>query len=458
MISTLKNIPSNRSQYLFLSIAIIYLYLVGLPFILFDYNQDLNIKFFISITIFFTLSLLIIVNVETKIKQFVFPILLMNVPGAIDNFFPSFNADIYDSVNLPISVISYLDLFIISFFVIRLFIYKEKIEIKFDYFKVIFILITIIYSLIFIFIHINSEYNVNSYAGILLFFRIFFLLIIIDNIYINHSINLKYFYLGFISSFILLIVDAFIYTYLFTHAQHLNHSTFANNVFSNIIVFYYAIYLVYFKKNSLIMFSLVAVMLIMTGGKAATISFLLLFILLYYVKKVTKYKQILKYLFIVFTISITYSLLNYINSHDYINVFSSLYTRGILWGISLEMSFDHIFEGVGYWSWNNYKYEYDFLDLGVFGSYTLWNTPVLLDAHNGYLHILSEFGIIIWILLYSIFYYTYKRINFYYFIPFFIWLITEITNAGINKHQILVFIIFFLYIIFQTKNPKGERQ
>ena len=116
MISTLKNIPSNRSQYLFLSIAIIYLYLVGLPFILFDYNQDLNIKFFISITIFFTLSLLIIVNVETKIKQFVFPILLMNVPGAIDNFFPSFNADIYDSVNLPISVISYLDLFIIGFF------------------------------------------------------------------------------------------------------------------------------------------------------------------------------------------------------------------------------------------------------------------------------------------------------------------------------------------------------
>ena len=458
MIGTVKNITYNYNQYLFLSIATIYLYLVSLPFILFDYNQNLNIKFFISLTIFLLLSFLIISNIETKIKQFLFPILIMNIPGAIDNFFPSFSADIYDSVNLPISVISYLDLFIISFFLVKLFIFKENIKIKFDYFKIIFILITIIYSLIFIFIHTQSQYSANAYAGILLFFRIFFLLTIIDEIYLNQNINLKYFYLGFMSSFILLIIDAFIYSYIFTNSQHLSHSTFANNVFGNILVFYYAIYLVYFKKNSLIIFSLIAIMLIMTGGKAAAVSFLLLFILLYYARKVANYKHFFKYLFIILSISIIYVFVDYLSSHDYINAFSSLYTRGILWGISIEMFLNHIFEGIGYWTWNSYKYEYDFMGLGIFDNHILWNTPQLLDTHNGYLHILSEFGIIIWVLLYSTFYYVYKRINFYYFIPFLIWLITEITNAGINKHQILVFTIFFLYIIYKTKRSTIERE
>lgn len=454
MINTLSDISYTRSQYLFLSIFTVYLYFVGLPFILFEYNKDLNIKFFISLSIFLVLIFFIISNVETKIKQFTFPILIMNVPGAIDNFFPSFPSDIYTDVSLPISVISYLDLFIVAFFLSKIFIYKEKIEMKLDYFKIIFLLISVIYSLIFIFIHINSEYNVNAYAGILLFFRMFFLLLIIDNLYINKNINLKYFYLGFVLSFVLLLLDAFVYSYIFTDAPHLNHSTFANNVFANIIVFYYAIYLIYFKKNSLLMFSIVAATLIFTAGKAATLSFLLLFILLYYVKNIIKYKQVFKYLFIFLSIFIIYLFIRYLNSHDFIHTFSSLYTRGILWGISIEMFFDHIFQGTGYWTWNSYKYDYDFLELGIFDNHTLWSSAYLLDAHNGYLHILAEFGIIIWTLLYSLFYYVYKRIDFYYFIPFLIWLITEITNAGINKHQIFVFVIFLLYLTYKTKNAE----
>ncbi|MDQ7047917.1 MAG: O-antigen ligase family protein [Sulfurovum sp.] len=456
----LNNVDTScqSENYIFLAFLTLFIYCVSIPFIIFDYNQDLNIKFFISLAVFFILSLLIIVNAKTRIKQFVFPILIMNVPGAIDNFFPSFDADIYESVSLPISIISYLDLFIIGFFLVKLFIYKEQIKVKFDYFKITFIVITIIYGFIYLFIHTSTPYSANTYAGILVFFRLFFLLIIIDEIYIDNSINIRYFYLGLLTSFILLIMDSFVYTYIFTHAERMNHSTFANNVFGNIIVLYYAIFLVYFKKKSIILFLIVISMLLLTGGKAATMSFLLLFIFIYYSKHIKKNKQIIKYIFITLFLCIIYFAYTYLATHDYIGTFSSLYTRGIIWVISIEMFSDHIFEGVGYWTWNSYKYEYDFLELGVFGTHTLWGAPYLLDAHNGYLHILSEFGIIIWILLYSIFYYVYKRVNFYYFIPFLVWLITEITNAGINKHQILVFVIFFLYIIYQTKHRTSERE
>lgn len=439
-----------QKQYLFLAIFFLYVFSVFIPFIYFTLNQDLNFKFLISLSIFLFISLFLILNFEVKIKQFIFPILIMNIPGAIDNFFPSFSADPYPSIDTTISVISYFDIFIIFYFIIRILMNKKIINVEFDYIKTIFLILTILYSSIYVSNHLFDIYYVNGYGGILLFFRMFFILIIIDEIYTSKKIYWSYFYYGLITSFLLLIIDALINTYIIAKVPYLTHSTFANNVFSNIAVFIYAISWIYFQKRSYVILILTFSVLLLSGGKGAIIGLFFLIFFIYY-SNIKKFKRLIQLVSITILAFSLYRIVEFINSSDYISAFSSMYTRSILWDISIQMIKDHLLFGTGYWTWNSCKYAYDFLLLGTYKTHVLWQDPYLLDAHNGYLHVLSEFGIMIFILIYSIFYYVYKKIHFYYFIPFFIWLLTEITNAGINKHQIFIFVIFFLYLTLKTR-------
>ena len=112
------------------------------------------------------------------------------------------------------------------------------------------------------------------------------------------------------------------------------------------------------------------------------------------------------------------------------------------------MIIDNIYSGVGNWSWNYYKYDYGYfyvsmkyLEGDIFGDY------LLLDAHNGYLHFMAENGIFIFVAFYSIFITSFKNMKLKIFLPFIIFLLTEIMNAGINKLQVQIFVIITLYIL-----------
>lgn len=125
---------------------------------------------------------------------------------------------------------------------------------------------------------------------------------------------------------------------------------------------------------------------------------------------------------------------------------NSMITRVLLWQASAEMIAENPLLGVGPGRWNSVKHDYGF------------PRAVLIDAHNGFLQITSEFGfvgLLLYLALLGIAVVRWLRArNVDQFAPaaicglgLVVWLFTEMTNAGINKYRISCFVILLLAII-----------
>ena len=107
------------------------------------------------------------------------------------------------------------------------------------------------------------------------------------------------------------------------------------------------------------------------------------------------------------------------------------------------MIYNNPFFGIGPRLWNIKKYDYGF------------DTPILIDSHNGYLNILSEYGIIVGLLiLYLLFYpllHFNKNFKYSPLIAFiYLFSITELSNSGTYKYQIFSLLVMSSLIFYNN--------
>lgn len=131
---------------------------------------------------------------------------------------------------------------------------------------------------------------------------------------------------------------------------------------------------------------------------------------------------------------------------------SSLITRLKLYNTSMQMFRAHPVCGIGVGRWNIQKNAYGF------------DEHLLIDSHNGYLSLLSQYGLLGLPLLYFIYLYPIVKIfrnskaNKAYGLLFFLSIInlyvafSDLSNSGIFKHQIFCLLAFNSICLLQTKN------
>ncbi len=143
-----------------------------------------------------------------------------------------------------------------------------------------------------------------------------------------------------------------------------------------------------------------------------------------------------------------------VNDTEWNEGVNSMMTRVLLWQASVRMINDSPVVGVGPGQWNAVKNDYGF------------PRTIMIDAHNGFLQIGGEFGIL-GLILYGallgiilIRWLRLRRID--QFAPaalcglgLAVWLFTELTNAGINKYRVSCFV--FLLAAFIMNDSRGRR-
>ncbi len=137
---------------------------------------------------------------------------------------------------------------------------------------------------------------------------------------------------------------------------------------------------------------------------------------------------------------------------------SSLITRISLFQSSFNMIEEQPYVGIGVGRWNYLKQDYGF------------EIPVLIDAHNGYLAILSQYGLfgiplLIFIYFLPLFYYyklrnTETPLKYLAFINFGM-AFCELSNAGIMKYQVFALLTFNTIVLIKLnleKNNTGQEE
>jgi O-antigen ligase len=142
---------------------------------------------------------------------------------------------------------------------------------------------------------------------------------------------------------------------------------------------------------------------------------------------------------------------------------SSLMTRQKLYATSIKMFREHPLAGVGVGRWNFLKRDYGF------------NEFVLIDAHNGYLAILSQYGLLGVPLIILLFIYPWiilVRLKGTVPSNFLLWLglvnvfvsFSELSNAGVFKHQIFGLLTFNVLVVLtlasnnRAAEPEGNME
>jgi O-antigen ligase len=131
---------------------------------------------------------------------------------------------------------------------------------------------------------------------------------------------------------------------------------------------------------------------------------------------------------------------------------NSLITRLQLYTTSINMFITHPVEGIGAGRWDLYKNKYGFPEF------------LLIDSHNGYLSVISQYGLLGIPLIFLIYIFPIIRIYrlrsntdmpFLFFlalINFYI-AIADLSNSGIFKHQIFALLAFNTLCLLQIRPP-----
>jgi len=324
-----------------------------------------------------------------------------------------------------------------------------------------------------VFLHFDTQYLGPYFFG-LYQIRYFMLLALVVSLF-DIKNDFKYLFWGVCLASVLLIFESFATTYIRGGVgQRLGSGNFAVNVFGNLLAAL-ALFLYFGRRYVpvrngaklflfICMLSLVAAMLL-TGTKGSLFSLLVSFVLLWrYAGFKSKSSYLLFYgpvlLFVSAAVYFFYVYVGHLVSlhlfddgYVYDSGTSSLRTRVVLWGITLDMIKDHYIFGIGNGLWNYLKYDY--------GS----PFDVLLDPHNDYLNFVVNYGVVgvgaVFLCylypLYNVLFlkmrstsHNFANSDYVVFASFIIPLaISSFTNANTAKHQ--VFALFILFLLFSYK-------
>ena len=445
---------------------------------------------FISIIYYIGLIYLFIIN--PKIRWYLLPFVLLTIPPNMDDIFPStYIGYIYERGAARIPIFGNVDISLILLY----FILKNEKRISLDQdnknskttrvlkFTSLILIAVSILSAVRAFGISDNYHNAAIVKGTFMFFRMYFIQLIISLLFKSKN-NINEFIVGASLSSVLLFATA-LYNTLSKGASRLQ-GAFGMNVYGNFMVLLSVLFLAAFninenkgKRKIMIIGILVSILqLFLTGTRMAVLALgfgIVIYLLLSRIK-------IRKKIIIVASIVISIGLgsimnLSYFNNaieriremvlyKEYLaevelSTTTTLGTRLILWNATATMIKEHLYLGVGPSMWNFERYNY-----GV-------HFNVLLDTHNGYLQILSEYGMLAFVtyLVYLIYCLSKsiksvkasKDINNYNFflgitVAIITWLLTEFTNAGITKPQIQVFVwgMFTMLVVNQANSYEKD--
>ena len=443
----------------------------------------------ISVVIFILISFASILKEKYYFLFLVF--VLLALPSPIDDIFPSVRFSNIDDSNFAVfPLVTRIDLFLILGILIKLGKIGFKLpQLTLSIFHKIFILLAIpVFYLNLVF---SEDFlDVNLILSHTFHIRYYILTILLLSLY-DISKYSKEIVLSFVISITFLTIEAYVNTQI-KGMDRLTSGSLSLNTFANISASITLFFLYLRKKRkislkiTLFVFTLFLIIIIGSGTRAAFLSFITSFFILAIIESSKKLViNVLKTFFIASLVFYAYFYASNNNkipqrySYTYLSkkihidlsevslnkIFrikrswetNSLVTRLDLFESSLNMVYENPVLGVGAGRWNRYKNYY---------SKNEKIEKVLLDTHNDYLALLSQYGIVLgFVMSYLVFLYPRKLFNslvknnsplkYLYVIPFSMG-ISAFSNSGFFKHQVAAILILCLVILTKLHNDKNE--
>jgi O-antigen ligase len=437
--------------------------------------------------------LICILGIWNRRLYFLFLIfILLAFPSPIDDLFPSVlltNPD--DRVQVVFPLLTRIDLYLLLGILLKLLQKPFKIRvIKATLFLKIFFLIFVV---VFVVNAIKSEdlWDFNLLLAYSYHIRYFILILLLVHLYDINQYK-KQLVLGFVISVIFLFVEANINTYVRGSGRLLSGSL-SLNTFANIsaAIALYIIFLLKYKQLGRglgIITMLIAFLIIIGAGtRGAFLTLIAAFFLIYLM---VNHKKIiinsLKILGAIFLTGVAYfiasnnqylperysyhqiankisidfseSTLSKIIEVKYSEETTSIKSRIDLFESSLNMIDENPFTGIGAGRWNRYKNNYS----------KARNIPkVLLDTHNDYLGLISQYGVVLgllfaWLVFFYPFY-LFRRMGgtmnnslMHLYVINLAMGVAAFSNAGFFKHQVSALLLFVVCSTIKLHMQDGK--
>ena len=376
---------------------------------------------------------------------------MIALPTAINNFIPGVNLGYdFELGAATVPLFTFLDFYCIAGII------RYSFRVNYSSASLLFILIGC--GVVFV---VNSIVSYKETQELLLLISglwqvryILYMYIITQNM-ANISFSLLYY--AIVVSTVFLVLESSAFTYLKGTSALTSGSLGTNslgNYLAGVVLFLLLSRKTYPGILNVMLICLFLFCVLLTDTRMAILS--LLFILLFFW---LKSKALLKLIFLVPVFVLSYNMLpnNYkilslISYSDAKNIVqygfdfdgessidvtpenSPIISRLRLYRTSLNIIYDNPVFGIGPRLWNIRKYDYGF------------DTPILIDSHNGYLNILSEYGVFLGFMITYLFYSPLlrdrKNFEFEPFIAFiYIFLVSELSNSGTSKYQIFALLV-----------------
>ena len=419
-----------------------------------------------SFILFLVTFLLSIISIRFYFIFFIFQ--LISLPSVFNYIFPSILLGVKSDVfNAPFPFITNIDIYLIFGIILGLI---NKRTSAFSSWKISFILISLLVSFL-----LNLITTDNSILAYLLFtgtyhIRFILLLYLLFNLWDFRKYEMELL-IGFVISVAFLFFEALIYSSQ-NGMDRLTSGTLGSNTFGNIIAgIGVSLYFIFrtqkqktYKRLSIFGFILCCAIVILTLNRSSIFAMLIATPVIYFYQRAKPLKNIFYISISIIVIFLAINILPIKNYFNFLpkrlNVFSyfneinfkeevrtsetsSLITRFLLFKTSLKMIEKNPIIGIGNGRWNYLKSKYGF------------NEGVLIDSHNGFLSMISQYGILALPILYYIYLFPFKvwrRVREkVYLIDYFIiinmvMLFCDLTNAGISKYQVASLMIFIMFL------------
>lgn len=418
--------------------------------------------------------------------------IVLAFPAPINDFFPGTYMGIPGEKGVAIfPFFTHIDLFLLIG-LIKAVVQNNKIVFRGS------ILFLIVITCLFFSIFVNFFHYKSSHEQMLLIqglfqFRYLISIYLLLSVY-NISLYKNNILIGFIISIFFLFFESFIYSYRIK-SDVLSSGSLANNVFASIVAAI-LLFLYFVKKRyphsfvfntSIYLAGIVAIItIIATGARMAILAFFVTYFLMSFIESNKKRKLSTKLywlasvvLFVFIVSEVANHLPKRYNPHTitdriHINEFSSdltkfikierswetnsLITRLELYTASIGMFKKNPICGIGVGRWDIMKGDYGFKEY------------LLIDSHNGYLSIISQYGLLGLPLMFFIYFFptlciyinskARKSYNFLFYLAIINLYISfaDLSNSGIFKHQIFCLLAFNAICLLQTSNLTSEKE
>lgn len=473
-------------SYVLLSIFFCSLFL---PYLFIPFNSAIIVLpsiTFLSIAslVLFTL-ILTVSQFSEKLYVMFLPFIALAFPSNVNDFFLSVIISNQEDLNIVgFPLVTHVDLFLIF----GLFKYANGKHNSLKLPRIFSMIITIfcIYLLVTL-LFANKILDIQLTFAYAFQFRFFISLYLVVE-FVEIKKNIQSYYLGIILCIFFLFFESMLNTYL-NNEERLTSGTLGVNSYANIVSAILVLLVMNIKSikfNRVITISAIILtifIILLTETRSALLTALLVLILLNGIRLLKQMRGLavalsigLVFLFVMDSNdNDRYQFHNLIESFDFndVNNFtdlstsaeitpetSSILTRFSLWNTSINMISNNPVLGIGLGRWNEYKKLYGY------------DEKVLIDSHNDFLSYLSQYGIILGLLL----------IVFIYIRPLYVFyktkniitdsnelklirslhilnismLICAFSNSGTFKFQIYAFLILSVFITEKTINGKKE--